>query len=70
MITDQWHFGLRGIELIDQIRGINSGQPVILQSGNFADLINAFEQKYKDIPLLEKPYRFQKPLDLVQRMTR
>ena len=65
VITDQWHKGLKGIELIEAIRAKNSSQAIILQSGNFADLVEDFHAKYANIPVLEKPYRFQQLVELV-----
>ena len=70
VVTDQWHPGMHGIELIDAIRRINRAQAFILQSGNFATLIDDFHQKYADIPVLEKPYRVQNLVDLVQGLKR
>ena len=70
VITDQWHPGMKGIELIDAMREINRAQAVILQSGNFDDLVEAFQQKYPDIPVLEKPFRAQKLTNLVRGMKR
>ena len=70
VIADQWHPGMKGIELIDAMREINRAQAVILQSGNFDDLVEAFQQEYPDIPVLEKPFRAQKLTNLVRGMKR
>ena len=68
VITDHGHPGLFGIELIDKIRAVNSAQAVILQTGNYGDHIDAFQQKYKDIPLLSKGYRSKDLESLVDRL--
>jgi len=52
------------------MREINRAQAVILQSGNFDDLVEAFQQKYPDIPVLRKPFRAQKLTNLVRGMKR
>lgn len=47
------------MELIEAILARNATQPIIPQSGNFADHVEAFQRKYDSIPVLEKPYRAQ-----------
>jgi DNA-binding NtrC family response regulator len=66
VITDHAHPGKRGIELIELILERRPLQPVILQTGNYDEHIEAFRQKHKDIPFLQKPYPLQQLQDIVR----
>jgi CheY-like chemotaxis protein len=57
VITDHAHPGMFGIEFIERVLGRNPSQPIILQTGNSGEHIEAFKRNHRDIPLLEKPYQ-------------
>jgi CheY-like chemotaxis protein len=55
VITDNGYPGVLGIELIELILARNPLQPIILQTGDSGEHIEAFKQKHRALPLLEKP---------------
>ena len=57
VITDYAHPGLWADELVEAIRASDPQQAVILQTGNAGDHIEAFLQRWKDIPYLPKPWQ-------------
>lgn len=65
VITDNAHSGMFGIELIGLLLTTNPLQPVILQTGNYGEQIETFKEKYRDVPLLEKPYTQKQLQDIV-----
>jgi two-component system response regulator PilR (NtrC family) len=68
VITDNAHPGMFGIELIELILAKNPLQRIILQTGNCGEHIEAFKQKHRAIPLLEKPYPLQQLQDMARTM--
>lgn len=70
VITDHGHLGLWGIEFIEAVRAIDANQPVLLQTGNTGEHIEDFERRWKDIPVLAKPWREEQFLQLVKALLR
>ena len=69
VITDYVHpGGVCADELVEAMRVSNPEQAVILQSGNAGSHIEAFTQRWKDIPHLEKPWQASQFRDLVKKM--
>ncbi len=69
VITDYGHpGGVLTDELIEAIRASNPEQGVILQTGNAGNHIEAFTQRWKDIPYLPKPWRVSRFRELVKKM--
>ena len=66
VITDRGHPGLKGAELIEAIRAKNGAQAIILQTGSVSQLREGFQDKYRNIPVLEKPYRAEQLMALVK----
>lgn len=65
VITDHGHPGLWGIDFIEAVRILHVNQPVILQTGNSGNHIEDFERKWKDIPVIAKPWPAEQFLQLV-----
>ena len=69
VITDYMHpRSVSADELVRAIRTSNPEQPIILQTGNSGDHIDAFIQRWKDIPYLAKPWQVKSFRDLVKKM--
>lgn len=69
VITDYGHpGGVSAEEMVEAIRASNPGQAIILQTGNEGNHIEAFMQRWKDIPYLPKPWYVTQFRDLVKKM--
>ena len=69
VITHYMHpGGVPADELVDAMRSRNPEQTVILQTGNAGNHIEAFLQRWKDIPYLEKPWQVTQFRHLVKKM--
>ena len=66
VMTDNVHPGMHGIALIERITEMRPLQPIILQTGNAGEHIEAFRQKHKDVPVFQKPYSLQQLMDTVK----
>jgi len=66
VMTDNVHPGMHVIALIELVKEMRPLQPVILQTGNDGEHIEAFRQKHKDVPVFQKPYSLQQLMDTVK----
>jgi len=66
VITDNYHPGMLGIELIERILARNPLQPIILQTGNDNEHLESFKQRHSEISFLAKPYHRHQLQDAVR----